>query len=453
MSERFINIDRDTPMLLPPDLRDWVEDDDIVHFILDVAYRVSTDLAQVNRRGTGSAQYPPSMMLALLLYCYSQGIYSSRKIERATYANVSVRYLTADHHPDHDTIAAFRRKNKDFIEQAFVMTLQIAHEVGLTKLGTMAIDGTSLRANAGKKTTCDFGSLEDRIESLCEDRVQKAENADAEGCKSANERHCMPSKNSLEEAHAKIKATHERRRKQRDEMRKEVEEAKVGSLPYPLPKDISPSKKVNLVDTDCHFMPMKEGYYAPGYNAQLAVDTDSMLITAALISTGSVDNQQLLRVARTSQRNCKGSVKTVIADSGYDNNYQINELQKQCGIEAVVAVKDPHRLSTKHNQNQRRQNARNLKLKRLQVLKTQRAKKLLKQRASSVETAFGVIKHAMQFKAFLLRGEANVGNEWNLVSAAFNLKRLANMGIGRSGNRPNWARRNKIRALGILQIS
>ena len=128
----------------------------------------------------------------------------------------------------------------------------------------MAIDGTSLRANAGKKTTCDFGSLEDRIEALCEERVQKAEGADAKECKSANRRDSMPSKNSLEEAHAKIKATHERRRKQRDEMRKEVEEAKMGSLPYPLPKVVPSSKKVNLADTDCHFMPMKEGYYAPG---------------------------------------------------------------------------------------------------------------------------------------------------------------------------------------------
>ena len=97
MAKRFVNIDRDTPMLLPPDLRDWVDKDDIVHFVLDVAHRVSSDFAQINHRGTGSAQYPPSMMLALLLYCYSQGIYSSRKIERATYSNISVRFLTANH--------------------------------------------------------------------------------------------------------------------------------------------------------------------------------------------------------------------------------------------------------------------------------------------------------------------------------------------------------------------
>ena len=114
MAENFINIDRNTPMLLPPDLRDWVEENDLVHFILEVVAEIPSHQASVNPRGTGSAQYPPNAMLALLLYCYSQGIYSSRKIERATHTHIGVRYLMANHHPDHDTIASFRQRNKDY---------------------------------------------------------------------------------------------------------------------------------------------------------------------------------------------------------------------------------------------------------------------------------------------------------------------------------------------------
>ncbi|MCH6259374.1 transposase [Puniceicoccaceae bacterium K14] len=422
MAEKFVNVDRDTPMLLPPDLRDWVEKDDIAHFVLEVAYRVSPDSAHVNNRGSGLAQYPPSMMLALLLYCYSQGIYSSRKIEKATYSNISVRYLTGNCHPDHDTIASFRRRNKQFIKQAFVTTVKVGQEVGLSRLGTMAIDGTSLKASAGKKTTCFYGNLE----SLCNERMERAEQEEREtqtSDKSIN----LPSKAKLTQALAKIDRGYEKRKRQREILRKEVKDGDVGSLPHQLPAKVPASKKVNTVDTDCHFMPMKEGFYSLGYNAQLAVDTGSLLITAALISTSSNDSHQLLRVAQESHRNCEGMVETVVADSGYDNNHQINELEKKCGIHAVVAVKDPHRLSIKHKQSKRRQRTRALKIKRIEELETKKGKGLLKQRNASVETVFGIIKHAMQFRAFLQRGRENVDAEWKLISAAFNLKRLASL--------------------------
>src|SRR5262249_47517966 len=110
MATRFVNIDRETPMLLPPDLKDWVAKDDLVRFILDAVETCDLGLAKVNPRGSGDRQYPPSMMLSLLIYCYGQGLFSSRAIERATHSHVSVRYLCANEHPDHDTIATFRRE-------------------------------------------------------------------------------------------------------------------------------------------------------------------------------------------------------------------------------------------------------------------------------------------------------------------------------------------------------
>jgi transposase len=111
MAERFVEVDRDTPMLLPADLRDWVSEDDLVHFVLEAVGTLPTGEFVVNERGTGHPQYPPSMTLALLIYCYANGIFASRRIERATYRDLGVRFLTGDTHPDHDTICTFRREN------------------------------------------------------------------------------------------------------------------------------------------------------------------------------------------------------------------------------------------------------------------------------------------------------------------------------------------------------
>jgi transposase len=409
-------------MLLPHDLRDWVEDDDLVHFIVEVSLRVSGESASVNHRGCGSAQYPPSMMLALLLYCYSQGIYSSRRIERATYSNVAVRFLTANHHPDHDTIAAFRRNNREFIRQAFVTTVQIAQELGFTQLGVMAIDGTSLRANASKKATKSFGELRRYVEGICADALEQAEVADA----AMEQPEPMPqlTKAKIEAALEKVKQTYSADQVRRAELTAQVQASGVGTPPLPTPQAVPDAKLVNLTDVDCYTMRMKEGYSAPGYNAQLAVDTKTLLITAATVSDSCVDSHQLLAVAQESQNNCRGSVHTVVADAGYDNNHQIHELEVKHGIHAVVAVQDPHRLSTKHKQSRQRQRTRALKLKRMEELVTLRGRKLLASRSCSVEPVIGIIKHTMGFRMFLQRGKQAVANEWTLVSAAFNLKRL-----------------------------
>ena len=318
MGAHFVNIDRDTPMLLPADLRDWVEEDDIVHLILEVCALVPTEEAFANHRGSGSAQYPPSMMLALLLYCYSQSIFSSRKIERSTYSHVPVRYLTANHHPDHDTIAVFRQRNGDLIKKALVTTIEIARELGFSRLRTMAIDGTTLKANAGKKTTWRVGELRQEIERLCSETLDQAKRADEA---ERNERHGRrPSREKIRQAFEKAKAAHESTREQSEQLRREVKESGIGTPPMPPPEEVPDSKRVSLVDSDCQMMPMKEGYFDLGYNAQLAVDMEAMLITAATIADTPVDTHQLQPVAKESQLNCSGSVHTVVADSGYDSN-------------------------------------------------------------------------------------------------------------------------------------
>ena len=130
MAANFVNIDRDSGFLLPPDMRDWIAEDDPVHFIIAATASLDTSLFKVNRRGSGSEQYPPQTLLALLIYCYTLGVFSSRKIERATHRDVAVRYLMAGHHPDHSTISTFRRVNEVAIKATFQKVLLMANEAG-----------------------------------------------------------------------------------------------------------------------------------------------------------------------------------------------------------------------------------------------------------------------------------------------------------------------------------
>jgi transposase len=181
MSARLVNVDRQTPLFLPPDLRDWVSPRDPVHFLIDSLPLLDFSSAVVNERGCGSAQYPPGMMAALLIYCYAHGIFSSRQIERATHQNVAVRYLTSDLHPDHDTIAKFRRENGALLKSLFVQILRLAQASELVKLGVIAIDGTKLKGAAAKRHTHTQAELEAQLRALdlrIGELLQQAEQAD-----------------------------------------------------------------------------------------------------------------------------------------------------------------------------------------------------------------------------------------------------------------------------------
>ena len=183
MAENFVNVDRDTPMLLPADLRQWVPENDLVHFVISAVDSMSLPSLQINERGSGSAQYPPTMMLALLLYCYANGIFSSRRIERATWRDVGVRYLTGDTHPDHDTICSFRRSNAAVVAEAFSELLRLASEIGLVKVGTLSVDGTQILANASRHKSVRYdraGELERKLGHDIQELLAEAERQDRE---------------------------------------------------------------------------------------------------------------------------------------------------------------------------------------------------------------------------------------------------------------------------------
>jgi transposase len=180
----FVPYDRDQAFLFPPDLKAWLPEDDLAHFVIAAVDRVPLASFKINDRNSGSAQYHPRMMLALLIYCYANGIFSSRRIERASYRDIGVRFVAANTHPDHDTIAVFRRSNKAAIEAAFLQVLLLAKESGLLRVGTVSIDGAKLDANASKIKSVRHDRAKALREKLAADiaaLMQKAEAADVDG--------------------------------------------------------------------------------------------------------------------------------------------------------------------------------------------------------------------------------------------------------------------------------
>src|SRR4028118_1859867 len=179
----FVPFSRDQSFLLPPDMRDWLPQDDLAHFVVAAVERVPLDAFQAKAVASGKAQYHPRLMLALLVYCYANGVFSSRRIERATHRDLGVRFVAANLHPDHDTIAAFRRANRAAFEAAFLRVLLLAREAGLLRLGTVAIDGTKLDANASKIRSVRYDRAKELRAKLAADiaaLTARAEAADAE---------------------------------------------------------------------------------------------------------------------------------------------------------------------------------------------------------------------------------------------------------------------------------
>src|SRR6516225_1956554 len=458
MAERFVEVDRNTPMLLPADLRDWVPEDDLVHFVIEAVRTLPTGQFMVNERGTGYAQYPPSMMLALLIYCYANGIFSSRRIERATYRDLGVRFLTGDTHPDHDTICTFRRQNQKLIAKLFVRVLELARELKLLKVGTISVDGTRLKANASKHRGVSYqrsGQLIKQLEGEVEELLRKAERADSHG--EVDPAQLPKEIAQRQQLQAKLEAARQQlEQRQRQELEAELAEYQKkkaaweknhrrGTKPRPpAAQGPNPQDQSNLTDPDSRIMrKSKNEAFAQAYNAQLAVDADgSQLILAASISQSSADNNELQPMVQAVRANLGQKPQAVLADHGYVNGPILEQIQNQ-GMEAFVALSaqaHERRRYDLRDQKQRRENPRHNRAPVLvameQKLATAEARKRYLRRQASVEPVFGIIKRVLGFRPFSLRGLQKVTLEWNLVCVAYNLKRLHKL-IGLAKAKPS----------------
>ena len=440
MSERFVNVDRNTPMLLPVDLRDWVRSDDMVHFVLEAVEGMALGTLKVNRRGSGSPQYPPQMMLALLIYCYSQGVMSSRKIERATYDNLAVRYLTGDTHPDHDTICTFRRENQKAFAEAFVKVLDLAREIGVMKVGTVSVDGTHIKANASKHKSVRYdraGELEQQLKADIEELIEQAEQTDRNETEDPNR---LPEeiarREKLQEKMGEARRRLEERAEEKVRAHQEREEAERRENPGKKSKKKPPSstpedsQQMNLTDPDSSIMrKSRRDGWQQAYNAQIVVDAEGsqLILGEYVIQTPSDANE--IEPALASIDEQMGAPERVLADAGYVNADAIERVQNN-GTEVYVAISATDHGYRRYDYRpvKHEKPKRTVKDPRLLAMKeklaTEEGKKIYAKRKSTVEPVFGIIKAAMGFRQFLLRGQAKVDLEWTLVCTAYNLKRL-----------------------------
>ena len=314
MAARLQIIDRDTPMFLPESIQDWIREGDLAHFVIEAISVLKLDNLHINQRGTGDAQYPPSMMLALLIYCYATGLFSSRRIENATYQNISVRYICANTHPDHDTICAFRRNNEALLQETFVKVLLLAKEVKLLQVGTVAIDGTKVHANASKHAANSYGKAGEIIELLETEVTELLAKAEAAESTPLNDGLTIQGeiarretrKAALQGARQVIEA-----RAREEAILKKAEcaanvaerEARIANGEKPRgkapngPETVSelPDAKAqyNYTDPESRIMPESGGGFEQCYNAQAAVEIESRLIVGQHVTEAANDKEQL----------------------------------------------------------------------------------------------------------------------------------------------------------------
>lgn len=454
MATRFVSIDRDTPLLLPPNLRDWVPADHLDHFIMDAVAALDLRQVKVNERGTGSEQYPPTMMLALLIYSYATGTFGSRRIEQSTYDSVPVRLLTADTHPDHDTICTFRRENKALLTESFVRVLQLAQRLKVLQFGqiTVAVDGTKVLANASKHSAVSYeraGQMIAQLELEVKQLIAKAEQADStplqEGLTIPQEiTRRQERKAALEKARAEIEARAQARytielaeheKKMAERAAKQERGEKVGGKPPKAPvSEPGPGDQYNFTDSESRIMKAGNGnHFEQSYNAQAAVEVQSRLIVGERVSQSPNDKQELVADVQAIPSPA-GVVEAVLIDSGFYSENAVRAVEQTTtgqpsGTTVYAAMeRKRHHRSVADLERKAEPNPPAACASVREVMKhrlaTATGKQKYKLRQQTVEPVFGIIKSVLGFRRFLLRGLEKVKLEWALVCAAYNLKRL-----------------------------
>lgn len=460
MAARFVSVDHDTALLLPPDLRDWVPEGHMVHFIMEAVALLNLEAARVNTRGTGHAQYPPSLMLGLLLYCYVTGTFSSRRIERLTYDSVAVRYLCADHHPDHDSICKFRRENQALVESSFAQVLECAARAGVLQVGevTLAADGTKILACASKHSAVSHGRALVQMQLLEEEVAELLAKAEAADSTPLQDGLTVPGEirrrtdriAKLKEAmrvmeeraaarHAEEQAAHAEKIHAREEKAQRSGKKPGGRPPAPPAAGPRPTDQYNFTDPDSRIMKAGTGrHFEQSYNAQAAVETESRLIVAQQLTAAPNDREQL-RPTLEALSPVIQSVAAVLVDSGFYSAAAVTAIERTPQTRAalqhtrIYAPLQRQRHGCRVADLESREelpapaDGAPVPVVMAHRLATRGGRVLYARRKQTVEPVFGIIKAAMGFRQFLLRGLPKVRLEWTLVTLSYNLKRLFHM--------------------------
>jgi len=447
MDPKFINPDRETPLPFPTRMEDWLPEGHLARFVVDIVNRLdlSDIYATYSEQTKGQKAYDPKMMVSLIFYCLVTGVFSSRKMEMATWESIPVRYITGNHHPDHDTIAAFRNRMKDSLDKIFLEILLIAKEMGLLKLGTVSLDGTKMKANASKHKALSYEyacKLEEQLKRELEQLFAQSEAAEKKPDFSIPEeiRRREDRLAGIERAKAEIiRREKERYEKEKAEYEnkmaarkaKELETGKMarGKVPEEPKEEISGKAQANMTDSDSRIMSKGKGNFEQSYNAQAGVDVDSHMIVNAHVTQACNDKEELKPALSELQALPEelGKVEKVLCDAGY---YSEDNLQ---AVEA--AGMDPYIPAGREKHNEKLESrmkgagpepeeGAGIKERTAHKLKTEAGRKEYGKRKCTSEPVFGIIKKVMGYSSFLTRGLKNVQKEWTLICTGYNLKRL-----------------------------
>jgi len=430
MAQTFHPYEPDQPLLFPPSLRDWLPDEHPAHFISDTVDEL--DLSAFHRKyeeredGRGQLAYHPALMVKLLIYSYSVGLFSSRRIASAIEDQVALRYLAAGNFPSHRTIARFRLEHLGEFQRLFVEVVRIAQASGLVKLGTIAVDGTKQKANASKHKAMSYGRMKEEARRL-KDEIRQITDL-ARSTDEAEDAQFGPDFRG-DELPAELRRRKDRlatiraaKKRLEDEQAEEDERSGRGTSgrsetlkrPNGQPKDKAQS---NFTDPESRIMKTASGAFEQCYNAQLAVDAEERIVVAVDVTPCAADSESLLPMEAAVQTNLGERAKALLADSGYRSEANFLELERR-GVKGYVSLGrgESQPSFVREDMAATRRMSRRLK--------TKEGRRRYRERKAIVEPVFGWIKQALGFRGFLLRGVDKVKGEWALVCMALNLKRM-----------------------------
>jgi transposase len=447
MSAKFIDYDQSTLYLLPPSLQDWLPEDHLARFVVEIVDQLDLSSLKAAYAGRGSQPYNPEMLLALLFYGYATGVFSSRKLERSTYDSVAFRFIAANVHPDHDTIAVFRKRFLPQLKDLFVQILLIAGQAGVLKLGTVSLDGTKVKANASKHKALSYNhacKLEEQLKAEVAELLRQAEAADradlpdgmsipeelsrrAERLKAIAEAKAEIERRAAER-YAQEKEAYDKKQAERAEKEQQTGKKPRGRKPQPPIPGVRDKDQVNLTDGESRIMQKSGGGFEQAYNAQAGVDTESMLIVTSHVTQQTNDKRELepaiANLAALPEE--LGTVDAVITDNGFYSEANVGACEKYKITPYLAFGRDQHNqpLMDRFREPLPLSDDADAVTRMKYRLRTRDGKKLYAKRKSTIEPVFGIIKAVIGFRQFLLRGFESVQGEWDLVCIAWNLKRL-----------------------------
>lgn len=447
MSRNFRDINRNSKYLFPESVDEWLPEDHLARFVVELVDSLDIRAIESAYRKGGVAAYHPRMLLALIFYGYATGVFSSRKIERATYDSVAFRYIAVNMHPDHDTISNFRKRFLPELGSLFTQILLTANQVGCLKLGTVSIDGTKVHANASKHSAMSYGhacELEERLQSEVEELLKMAEEADnaslpedldiPEELSRRSERivAIQAAKREIQrrasDRYEQEKKEYEDKLKARAKREQETGKKSRGRVPA-APKGPEPRAKdqVNLTDGDSRIMPISGGGFEQCFNAQAAVDNETLLVVVSNVTRNPNDRQELIPMLEAIEQLPEDlpEVQKILADAGYYSETNVEACEDR-NITPFIAL---GRVS--HNQGiierftgSEPEVAKSATERLKNRLKSKEGRKIFSRRKCTIEPVFGIIKNVLGFRQFLSRGLEAVRSEWQLVCLSWNIKRL-----------------------------